>query len=96
MVLSPTIRRPFAVSVAEGELRTSSRERRIRSRLRTLWILVSGLWTIATLLRIHRVWVPLVGWHRVIEGPWIWIGLAIPPTIFALIVGAINRILTRK
>jgi len=61
------------------------------SRLRTLWFLVSGLWTVATLLRVDRVWVPLLGWHRIIAGAWLWCSLIVPPVIFAMIVAAIHR-----
>lgn len=49
-----------------------------------LWILLSGFWTVATLLRVDRVWVPLIGWRRVLEGPWIWISLIVPPLMFAV------------
>jgi hypothetical protein len=69
----------------------SSRDRAVRSRLWTLWVLVSALWELATLLRIRRVWVPQVGWHRLIGGPWMWISFIVPPCLFALILGAIQN-----
>ena len=50
----------------------------------SLWVLVSILWTVATLLRISEVWAPLIGWHRIIEGPWLWFSLIAPPLIFAI------------
>jgi hypothetical protein len=56
-----------------------------------LWFLVTALWTTATLLRVHRVWVPLVGWHRIIAGPWLWISLLAPPLLFALVLAAVRR-----
>jgi hypothetical protein len=56
-------------------------------------MLVSVLWTIATLLRIDRVWVPAVGWHRALGGPWLWITLIGPPLIFALIIGAVQKVI---
>ncbi len=60
-------------------------------RLRTLWFLVSVLWTIATLLRVNGVWVPLFGWHRILQSPLLWCFLIIPPVIFALILTTIHR-----
>jgi hypothetical protein len=65
--------------------------RSTRARLCALWWLASTLWTIATLLRVHRVWVPLIGWHRIIAGPWLWISLLAPPLLFALMLGAVRR-----
>jgi hypothetical protein len=59
--------------------------------LRTLWVLVSGLWIVATLLRINRVWAPVMGWHRIFERPWIWTTLIVPPLIFALLLGAVRK-----
>jgi len=55
-----------------------------------LWIVVSGLWTAATLLRIGRVWVPIEGWPGAIQGPWIWVSLTLPPAMFAAIAAAIH------
>jgi hypothetical protein len=62
-----------------------------RSRLWRLWALASGLWTVATLLRVAKVWAPLVGWRGIVERPMIWISLIVPPLLFALIVGAIQK-----
>lgn len=84
------------IAAARGILNEPGSERTNRPRLRTLWVLVSGLWTVATLLRINRVWVPLVGWHRVIEGPWMWTSLIAPPLIFALILAAIHKRTLRR
>jgi hypothetical protein len=64
---------------------------RTLARLWTLWLLVSGLWTLATLPRVNRVWVPLIGWHDLIGGPWLWISLIIPPIMFGLILIVIHR-----
>lgn len=55
-----------------------------------LWILVSGLWTAATLLRIYSVWLPFGGLRLALEGRWIWISLVIPPAMFAVILAAIH------
>jgi hypothetical protein len=55
-----------------------------------LWIVVSGLWTAATLLRIGRVWVPVEGWQGAVRGPWIWMSLIIPPSMFAAVAVAIH------
>ncbi len=65
--------------------------RSTRVRLWTLWVLVSALWTSGTLLRVNRVWVPLVGWHRCMASPWLWISLLAPPLLFALMLGAARR-----
>ena len=62
----------------------------------TLWILVSGLWTIATLLRVHRVWAPQIGSWRILTGPWIWISLIVPPLVFAAMIAVIAKRCTFK
>jgi hypothetical protein len=72
-------------------LSESGSKQKIQVRLRSLWIVVSMLWTVATLLRINRVWVPMTGWEGVIEGPWMWMSLLGPPLIFALILVAIHK-----
>jgi hypothetical protein len=87
---------PLVDRGAGGFLRQPLGGRWIRARLRVLWVLVSVLWTVATLLRISRVWAPRIGWHRIIEGPWLWISLIAPPLIFALILGAILKRITGK
>lgn len=61
-------------------------------RLSTLWIVASGLWTVATVLRVYRVWVPRLGWWKVVDGPWLWLGLILPPVMFACVLAAIHRI----
>src|SRR5271155_1572780 len=60
-----------------------------------LWVVVSVLWIAATLLRIHRVWVPLVGWQGALAGPWMWISLILPPLMFAVILVAVYYISRR-
>ena len=65
-------------------------------RVLALWVLVSGLWTVATILRFYRVWVPAVGWRRAIEGPWLWVGLILPPLMFAAMLAVIHRIRTSR
>jgi hypothetical protein len=62
----------------------------IRS-LRPLWIVVSGIWIAATLLRIKRVWVPRIGWHETLASPVLWTSLILPTSMTALIIGAISR-----
>jgi len=59
-----------------------------------LWAVMTGLWTLATILRVNRVWVPLEGWQSVVEGPWIWISLILPPAMFAVILAAIHQLNT--
>jgi hypothetical protein len=74
------------------ELDTARREPAFR--VLALWLLASGLWTIATILRVYSVWVPAVGWRRAIEGPWLWVSLVLPPLMFAgvlLVVHLIRR-----
>jgi hypothetical protein len=57
-----------------------------------LWVIVSVLWSVATGLRILRVWVPLAGWPAVISSAFTWAGLLVPPLVFAIILIAMNRI----
>jgi hypothetical protein len=61
-----------------------------------LWVVMSALWMVATLLRIHRVWVPLVGWEGALAGPWMWISLILPPVMFAAILLAIWIMANRR
>jgi hypothetical protein len=68
---------------AEEEQR--ARQVQDRRRLLTLWVVVTALWTAATLLRIERVWVPRAGWDHVLRQPWLWLSLSAPPLIFALL-----------
>jgi hypothetical protein len=65
-------------------------------RLLVLWVLTSGLWTVATILRVYRVWVPAVGLGRAIEGPWLWVSLILPPLMFAAILAVIHLIRTGR
>lgn len=58
-----------------------------------LWLIVSGLWAAATLLRAYRVWLPVEGWRAVITGPWLWIGLVLPPIMFAIAIFAVPRLM---
>jgi hypothetical protein len=58
----------------------------------TLWVIVSGLWSVATSLRILRVWVPQAGWPAVISSAFTWAGLLLPPLVFAIILIAMSRI----
>ena len=58
----------------------------------TLWVSVSSLWTVATYLRIRRIWVPAFGWPSVLGNPLTWVSLFVPPLMFALILLAVKRI----
>ncbi len=62
-----------------------------RSRLWVLWLVVTGLWTVATLLRVERVWVPRIGWWSIIHGPWLWVSLGVPPFLFAAIIAVMAK-----
>lgn len=57
-----------------------------------LWIIVTGLWTVATLVRIHRHWVPVLGWPGVIGSVYTWVSLLLPPWMFAIILLAAKRL----
>lgn len=63
-----------------------------RLRLVRLWLIVSGLWTIATLLRVERLWLTREHWHDAIGGPWLWIELCLPPALFAVVLLAVTRL----
>jgi hypothetical protein len=58
----------------------------------TLWIVVSGLWTIATCLRIQRTW---GGWPAAAGNPYTWVSLLLPPVIFALLLIGVSRVAQR-
>jgi hypothetical protein len=62
----------------------------VRTRLWTLWTLETALWIAATLLRASRVWAPVIGWHRILASPRLWISLAVPPLLLALILRAVR------
>lgn len=51
-----------------------------------LWIIVRALWICASLLRVDRVWVPVVGWPSIPRGPWFWLTLVLPPAMFGIII----------
>ena len=57
-----------------------------------LWIVVSGLWTTATVLRMQRVWVTSSGWPALLDNPITWISLCVPPFMFAIILVTIKAI----
>jgi hypothetical protein len=33
----------------------------------------------------------MMGWHRIIEGPWLWMSLIVPPLMFAMLLAAIHK-----
>ena len=55
----------------------------------TLWLIVSCLWTVATVLRMWRTW---GGWPEVLSSPMSWVSVLLPPLIFALVLFAMSRI----
>jgi hypothetical protein len=57
-----------------------------------LWGVVTVLWTISTVLRINRTWVPVMGWHAVIGSVYTWISLFLPPWMFAIVMLALKRL----
>jgi hypothetical protein len=57
-----------------------------------LWIIVTGLWTVSTVLRMQRVWVPIMGWPAVAGSVYTWVSLFLPPWMFAIILLAMKRI----
>jgi hypothetical protein len=61
-----------------------------------LWIIVSGLWTVATVMRIQRAWAPVPGWPAVLGNPLAWVSLFMPPLMFAIILLAMKRIATER
>jgi hypothetical protein len=63
-----------------------------RHRLVALWFVVSAFWTAATILRVDEAWVPILGWWRILDGPWLWLTLILPPLMFAAILAAIHLI----
>ena len=73
----------------------TSREMARNPNFVTLWIIVSGLWLVATFLRIQRVWVPGLGWPAVLNSTFTWISLLVPPPLFAIVLAAMSRIAAR-
>jgi hypothetical protein len=57
-----------------------------------LWVIVTGLWIVATILRMQRVWVPGVGWPAVLGNVYTWIELFLPQWMFAIILLAVERL----
>lgn len=57
-----------------------------------LWIIVTGLWTAATVLRMQRVWAPIMGWPTILASVYTWVSLLLPPWMFAIIMLAIKRV----
>jgi len=51
-----------------------------------IWVIATGLWTAATLLRMQQVWVPAVGRPAVLGDARTWVELFLPPWIFAIIL----------
>jgi hypothetical protein len=75
-----------------GEVRSERKVETCRH-LITLWVVVTALWTTATVFRIDRVWVPRAGWDGVLHGSWLWLSLGVPPVIFALVVTYVCQVI---
>jgi hypothetical protein len=58
----------------------------------SLWFVVTILWTISTVLRMQRVWVPIMGWHAVTGSVYTWVSLFLPPWMFAIVMLAMKRL----
>jgi len=86
---------PELTEPARGAPRTQRRSGRSPNFI-TLWIIVSGLWIVATWLRIQRVWVPGLGWPALLDSPFTWISLLIPPLVFAIVLVAMSQIAARS
>lgn len=78
---------PAAVTESGG------RAARPPHRLVSLWVVVTALWTAATLLRVDRVWVPGTGWEHVLHGSWLWLSLGSPPLLFALVLAYVHQVI---
>jgi hypothetical protein len=57
-----------------------------------LWIVVSGLWTLATVLRMRRTWLPWHGWPEVLNSGFAWASLFLPPMVFAVVLLGMSRV----
>ena len=57
-----------------------------------LWLVVTLLWTGATLLRAERVWVPVEGWPAILRGSWLWVELTLPPLMLGAIILAVRQV----
>lgn len=80
-----------SIEALDSELRAKLAED--TRRLVMLWVVVSGLWTTATLLRIGRVWMRGGQWDRILHEPWLWISLGVPPLVFALLLIYLRQII---
>jgi hypothetical protein len=61
-----------------------------------LWFIVTALWTISAIMRMKRVWVPLMGWPAVLGSIYTWVSLCLPPWMFAIILLATKRLATAR
>jgi hypothetical protein len=57
-----------------------------------LWVIVTTLWTVASVLRIQRTWVPGTAWPVILGDVYTWVSLFLPPLLFAIILLAVKRI----
>jgi hypothetical protein len=72
---------------------STASERRVKDSpgrgLFRLWVVVTILWSCATLLRVHRVWTAGVGWQRMTLTL---ITFALPPLMFAIVLTAVREL----
>jgi hypothetical protein len=47
---------------------------------------------VSTVLRIQRVWMPMMGWPAVLGSVHAWVSLFLPPWMFAIILLAVKRL----
>ncbi|MGO8915923.1 MAG: hypothetical protein ACLQJR_08450 [Stellaceae bacterium] len=63
---------------------------KVRSSLTRTWLVVSALWTVSLLLRIHHDHAGRLGWAAILEDWQTWLGLLGPPLALAAILAAIR------
>jgi len=61
-----------------------------RRGLVTLWVIVTALWTVATWLRVNRVWLPVMDWPEIWSSGFTWLSLLLPPAAFGAILFAVG------
>jgi hypothetical protein len=57
-----------------------------------LWVVVTGLWTAATIFRMQRAWAPVMAWHTIFGSAYTWVTLFVPSGMFAIILLAVRRL----
>jgi hypothetical protein len=64
----------------------------IRPNLFVVWMIVTVLWTTATVWRMRHLWVPTTGWASLMPNELAWISLLVPPVMFAIVLAAVRRL----